>query len=85
MISLLVTDLRLVPVIIGAWDARREPAPVVELRPGIVIRLEETCDHLEGLMYVFTNLKVSESEFPPSPHRAHTNCNRRGNRDTCAE
>ena len=36
-------------------------------------------------VYVFTNLKVSESEFPPSPHRAHTNCNHRGNRDTCAE
>ena len=48
-----MTDLRLVLVIIGAWDARREPAPVVELRPGIVIRLEETCDHLEGRMYMY--------------------------------
>ena len=53
MISLLVTDLRLVLVIIGAWDARREPAPVVVLRPGIEIRLE-TWDHLEkkGYMYL---------------------------------
>ena len=43
MISLLVTDLRLMLVSIGAWDARRDPPPVVELRPGIE-RLE-TCDH----------------------------------------